>query len=256
MTIAIAEALATAGEKDVETIMGFVENQFIQWYDSPENNRAPGNTCLRGVSRLKGGVNWAESGEARSKGSGSVMRIAPVGYLYQHDTKKLNDVAHATGISTHGHPTAVAASVGGAYAIKLVLDGVPPKRLIYKLHEYISGITEEFDKAIEKITYCLGWKDEEKALDYLGKGWVAEEALALALYCFLKYPDDYEKTVLRSANTEGDSDTIACIAGGISGAYLGFRAIRQDWVKRIEKSDYLNDLAIRLAEKKREISPL
>jgi len=68
-----------------------------------------------------------------------------------------------------------------------------------------------------------------------------------------KGPDDYKKTVLRGANTEGDSDSIACIAGGINGAYLGIGAIPDDWIKRIEKSGYLDDLATRLANKKTEL---
>jgi ADP-ribosylglycohydrolase len=87
---------------------------------------------------------------------------------------------------------------------------------------------------------------------HLQRGWVGEEAVALALYCFLKYPNDYAKTVIRAANTNGDSDSIACIAGSISGAYLGIDAIPSDWTSRIEKSDYLADLAMRL-EAKREL---
>ena len=59
--------------------------------------------------------------------------------------------------------------------------------------------------------------------------------------------------VLRAANTNGDSDSIACIAGSISGAYLGINAIPNDWVQQIEKSDYLDDLAIRLTEKKESL---
>jgi len=53
-------------------------------------------------------------------------------------------------------------------------------------------------------------------------------------------------------NTNGDSDSIACIGGSISGAYLGVDAIPEDWITRIEKSQYLDDLATRLAEKKEE----
>ena len=82
---------------------------------------------------------------------------------------------------------------------------------------------------------------------------VGEEAVVLALYCFLKYPDDYKKVVIRGANTNGDSDSIACIGGSISGAYLGIGAIPDQWVKEIEKSEYLNDLATRLAEKKESL---
>jgi len=76
--------------------------------------------------------------------------------------------------------------------------------------------------------------------------------VALALYCFLRQPDDYRKVVIRGANTNGDSDSIACIGGSISGAYLGVDAIPEDWITRIEKSQYVDDLAIRLAEKKEE----
>ncbi|MBN1101991.1 MAG: ADP-ribosylglycohydrolase family protein, partial [Deltaproteobacteria bacterium] len=89
----------------------------------------------------------------------------------------------------------------------------------------------------------------------LGEGWVGEEAVALALYCFLKYPDSYERCVIRGANTNGDSDSVACIAGSISGAYLGVGAIREDWIQRIEKSEYLDDLARRLAAKKETVIP-
>jgi ADP-ribosylglycohydrolase len=79
---------------------------------------------------------------------------------------------------------------------------------------------------------------------------VGEEAVALALYCFLKYPDDYRKVVIRAANTNGDSDSIACIAGSISGAHLGASAIDPDWMRRIEKPVYLRYLAEGLAKKK------
>jgi ADP-ribosylglycohydrolase len=145
MTVSIAEALIKAGDQDLETIMDAVRDEFIKWRHSPENNRAPGNACLAGVSN--------------------------------------------------------------------------------------------------KVDRCLDWNDEEKALKALGEGWIGEEAVALALYCFLRYPKNYRKAVLRGANTNGDSDSIACIAGSISGAYLGIDAVPDDWIKRIEKSKYLEEIA-------------
>lgn len=93
----------------------------------------------------------------------------------------------------------------------------------------------------------MNWDNEEKALNYLGEGWVGEAAVALALYCFLRYPNNYKKTVIRGANTNGDSDSIACIAGAIGGAYLGIDAIPEEWIDRIEKSTYLADIASRLS---------
>ena len=134
--------------------------------------------------------------------------------------------------------------------MKLALDNVDPRSMISAVLEFTNGISREFDQAVMKIDECLDWSDEEKALNFLGEGWIGEEAVALALYCFLKYPNDYKKAVLRGANTNGDSDSVACIAGSISGAYLGIDAIPSQWVKEIEKSDYLKDLAGRLSMKK------
>ena len=44
--------------------------------------------------------------------------------------------------------------------------------------------------------------------------------------------------------------SVACIAGGISSAYLGIAAIPDKWIKTIEKASYLEDLALRLAAAK------
>ena len=250
MSIAIAEALIKAGDQDLETIMEAIKEEFIKWRRSPENNRAPGNACLAGVSNMERGVHWSESGVADSKGCGSAMRVAPIGYVYQHDPDKLKLVARASGICTHGHRTAIAASIGAAYLVKLALDGIGPGRMIPETLSFAAGISREFDTALSKVSECIDWPNEEDALKYLGEGWIGEEAVALALYCFLRHPNDYKAAVLRGANTNGDSDSIACIAGSISGAYNGIDAIPNEWIKRIEKSEFLNDLATRLAEKK------
>ena len=107
MSIAIAEALIKAGDRDMETLMAAVKNEFIIWYHSPENNKAPGKACLTGVANMERGVHWSESGVVRSKGCGSAMRVAPIGYFYQNEPEKLKLVAQASGICTHGHRTAV-----------------------------------------------------------------------------------------------------------------------------------------------------
>jgi len=52
--------------------------------------------------------------------------------------------------------------------------------------------------------------------------------------------------VITAANTDGDSDSIACIAGGISGAFNGLQAIPMIWQKTVEKSFHLRDVAQRL----------
>jgi len=250
MTMAIAEALARSGEKDTHDIMVDIGGEFVKWLDSPENNRAPGMTCIAGARELADGVPWTESGDPGSMGCGSAMRVAPIGYLFQHDIGKLVDVAIASSICTHAHPGAIAASVAAAWLVKAALDKVPQNELISGMKQTTLNMSKDFDEAVEKLEQCLNWPDEEKALSYLGDGWIGPEAVVLALFCFLRHSESYVDTIVRAANTDGDSDSIACIAGSISGAYHGIGAIPPKWTTSIEKSDYIRELANRLAQKK------
>ena len=130
MSIASAEALIKAGDRDIEMLMAAVKDEFIKWYHSPENNRAPGKACLTGVANLENGIHWSESGVPNSKGCGSAIRVATIGYFYQNDPVKLKEVAHAAGICTHGHPTGDAACIGAAYLVKLAMESIGPSKMI------------------------------------------------------------------------------------------------------------------------------
>jgi ADP-ribosylglycohydrolase len=247
MTLALAEGLLDAGiNESLDTLMQAIGKRFVEWLDSPDNNRAPGTTCIRGVKRFQSGIAWREAGILGSKGCGSAMRVAPLGYVYQHDEARLREISTATSLITHRHPTAVVASVGAAYLVKLALDYVPTAEYMPRLYEFTTGISDEFDLAILRVGHVLGWTNEDLALDHIGQGWVGEEAVALALYCVLRYPDDYVACMRRAANTNGDSDSIACIAGGIMGARLGLDAIPADWHSRCENASGISDLAQRL----------
>jgi ADP-ribosylglycohydrolase len=247
MTLAVAEALIAAGREDLGAIMASVSREFVAWLRSPENDRAPGGACLYGARQLEAGVPWWRSGKPNSKGCGAAMRVAPIGYLYQHDLPKLRRVAAASALTTHHHPTARLAAVAAAFLVKLALDRLSPEDLLPALELETHNQSEDFDQALARLEDALEMDSQEAALMHIGEGWVAEEAVLMALYCFLKSPDDFVATIRRGANTRGDSDSIASIAGGLSGAYLGSGALPADWITRLEKSEYLRDVAHRLA---------
>jgi ADP-ribosylglycohydrolase len=200
---------------------------------------------------LEAGVPWWRSGKPNSKGCGAAMRVAPIGYLYQHDLPKLRRVAAASAMATHHHPTAQLGAVAAAFLVKLALDRLPPEDLIPALELETHSLTLDFDQALTRLEEALEMTAPQAALNHIGEGWVAEEAVLMALYCFLQSPDDFLATIRRGANTQGDSDSIASIAGGLSGAYLGLGALPAAWVARLEKSDYLADVAQRLAAVRR-----
>ncbi|MFH1421125.1 MAG: ADP-ribosylglycohydrolase family protein [Planctomycetota bacterium] len=248
MSLAIANALITVGNREliqrasVEIIMTEISNEFVKWAFSPENNRAPGRTCMTGCGNLKEGIPWRESGVAGSKGCGSAMRSTPIGLVFHNNHAKLKEVGIASSITTHGHPCALAGSVATAYLVALAVNNEPPEKYIDKLCEFTADISDEFVAKISYVPNCLAMESEE-AFQILGNAWVAEEAVADALYCFLRSPTDYKKTVLTAANSNGDSDSIACIAGAISGAYNGIASIPQKWIEEIEKSSHLKEIA-------------
>lgn len=247
MTLAVAEALVIAGDRPLDDLMRVMGDRFIEWLHSPENNRAPGQTCIAGVTAYENGASWREAGLPQSKGCGSAMRVAPLGYFYQTNEVMLKTVAQASSMITHRHPAALAASAGAAYLVKLALDGVAPEKYLSLLHAFTEGMSDDYDRALLRVSHVLGWGDEVAAMRHIGEGWVAEEAVALALYCVMRYPDNYLDAVRRGANSNGDSDSIACIAGGVAAARLGIEAIPVDWVSHCEKSDYIAALSDRLA---------
>jgi ADP-ribosylglycohydrolase len=250
MTLAVAEALVAAGHQDLAAIMAAISQNFVAWLHSPENDRSPGGACLYGARQLEAGVPWWESGKPNSKGCGAAMRVAPIGYLYQHDLPKLRQVAAASALATHLHPAARLGAVAAAFLVKLALDRLPPEEMLPALELETHGQVREFDQALTRLEEALEMTPPDAALAHIGEGWVAEEAVIMALYCFLKSPDDFLATIRRGANIKGDSDSIACIAGGLNGAYLGIQALPSEWVSRVEKSEYLADLARRLADMK------
>jgi len=75
----------------------------------------------------------------------------------------------------------------------------------------------------------------------LGGGWVGEEALAIAVYCCLKYPYNIKKALTAAVNHSGDSDSTGAVAGNILGAYLGMDAIPKDWFDRLELVDVMQE---------------
>ena len=249
MTIALTEGLLLDSGLDapLDEQMNAIGVQLVRWKnDAP--NRAPDDTCLRGVRRFESGIPWDKAGIEDSNGSGSSTRVAPIGYLYQSDEARLREIAHASAAFTHNHPTAITAAIASAYLVKLALNGVPTAEHLQRVIAFCNGTSDELDAAFLRVGHVLGWVDEEAAMRHIGEGWVAEEAVALAVYCMLRYEDNYTGCVRRAANTNGNSDSIACITGGIMGARLGLSAIPATWVARCENKDYLMDLGTRMAE--------
>jgi ADP-ribosylglycohydrolase len=79
-------------------------------------------------------------------------------------------------------------------------------------------------------------------VERIGAGWIAEEALALAVYCALACPDPAE-ALLAAVNHSGDSDSAGAICGNLLGAAHGEQALPAEWREALEGRDLIGRLA-------------
>ncbi|HEX6872939.1 MAG TPA: ADP-ribosylglycohydrolase family protein, partial [Micromonosporaceae bacterium] len=271
MALAVGWALHEAPAWTAPVVEPLLRRRFLAWATSPDNDRAPGQTCLRACAALADGRPWQRASVAGSKGCGANMRVTPVGLLAGIDDETLAGLAQLQAGLTHGHPTGLAAAELTAYAVKVIAGGAElpdvPELLRMRCHDQRDSYRHDWlgelwqatgaPSAVEYIR--LGWDECSRALDRLdlalaapdrradpcratGAGWVAEEALATSLLCALLYPDDPVGALSRAARTCGDSDSIACLTGAYLGAAHGMAAWPDGWVDRIEYRDQLASL--------------
>jgi ADP-ribosylglycohydrolase len=199
---------------------------------------------MTGCQSLARGAHWASAGVADSKGCGSAMRVAPIALMYWWHEETMLEMARSSSLLTHGHPAALEGAAAGALLVAGALQGKSPEALYASVASCCNGRSEDFDRCWAKVP---GYLDSDPASvlceGALGEAWVAEEAVASALYSFWRTPDDFEAIILTAANTDGDSDSIACIAGGIAGAALGVEAIPAAWLETLEDAEELRRLA-------------
>jgi len=85
-----------------------------------------------------------------------------------------------------------------------------------------------------------------EAAEELGAGWVAEEALATALFCALK-AQDFVHGIRLAVNHSGDSDSTAAITGNILGALWGRLAIPEEFLETLELRSVIEELSLDLS---------
>lgn len=243
MALCHAHSLIEKGRVEPEDI----SQKFIEWYDSG-NLRGIGDTTAYAIRRLKKGYNWQESGATGeyAAGNGGAMRIAPVGLFCHDDLTALKEAVQKAVIITHNNPEAVAGALAVAYLVaRSVRDELDPNSAIKDASNFIGPckVRENLQRAGELLD---SGATPEKALEILGTSGYVVETVASAVFCFLYSPDDFYKTVVNAVEGGVDSDTTAAVAGAVSGSYNGIKGLPEDWLKGVEDSAGLQDLAGRL----------
>ena len=274
MTLFTAVGLIRAGAMDDEdNCVDHINRAYLDWYRTQEeryplpdtqhaawlvnvpalfSRRAPGNTCLGALGAGGGGT--PERPINNSKGCGGIMRAAPVGLFFNDRGKTPAQICRLgaeTAALTHGHSLGWIPS--GAFA-----------QIIHEVAQDGASLTDAVDHSLATAEEV--WPETEArhtfvrlmrrardlahtdtaplaAIHQLGEGWVAEETLAIAVYCALKFPGDLDSVLITAVNHRGDSDSTGAVAGNLVGAQLGYSAIPEKYTRDLEQLDLLLEVA-------------
>ena len=189
--------------------------------------------------RLLMGVPWSESGTAAPyAGNGSAMRAGPLGLLFD-DVAEVSRAARQQSRITHLDPRCAAGAAVVACAVWHASKREPVNAGAL-LSELASCAEADERSVAEAIRGLADWvvlsppdaarHVHESGLDPAHPRWHGISAfvtpsLLWSLYAFLRSPDDYWETICTAIWVGGDTDTMAAIAGAISGARLGVAAL-------------------------------
>jgi ADP-ribosylglycohydrolase len=127
---------------------------------------------------------------------------------------------------------------------------------------HTAGLDGMAPELLERLEAALrlagkGIVTPEEMVQALGEGWVAEEALAVALYAVLatlpdaalaKPEQHFRDAVALAVNHSGDSDSTGSIAGNILGAFYGEACLPSEWLAVLEGQDVVRGMADQLVK--------
>jgi poly(ADP-ribose) glycohydrolase ARH3 len=244
LTLAVAEWLIRDASLSGRELLA----NFCRVYE-PWRHYASGTRLIL-ESFPQAGDRWPELATAMfpqgSYGNGSAMRVAPVGLMFHNDLRGLIQVARTSSSVTHSHFLALQGAALQATAVAVALKS--PFEFVHFMTMLTSTLswfedlgqdTSVYKTALARI--CEGMKNKISPLkmsSLLGNGIKVQEAVPMAIYCYCANPHSFEKAVESAIFLGGDTDTIACMTGAISGAALGANQIPSHWLKRSAETDY------------------
>lgn len=198
--------------------------------------RAPGLTCLEALRTAR---HFGERARNQSKGCGTIMRVAPLAFVGRDQIHRL---AMDTSALTHGHRTGQEAAAAWALILADLADGAQVETAALR---QIGVFEAETDLALRRALE-VPRDGLAETVERLGGGWVAEEALSIALYACLCARDLIHGLTIAVMHS-GDSDSTGAIAGNALGLIFAGEIRGHPWAREVECADLIARIAADLA---------
>jgi poly(ADP-ribose) glycohydrolase ARH3 len=170
-----------------------------------------------------------------------------VGLVFRNDLDRVWREAQRSALPTHRHPVGIEGAQVVAHAVAIACRGEPFDRIAFFHELRARATTSEFRYQLDIATKL---RDDDSVAPF-GSTLRADESVVTALACFAFSPNSYDDTVARAIGLGGDTDTVAAMAGAVSGAFLGIDAIPAHLLQMLEDGpdgrSHIDELATRLA---------
>jgi ADP-ribosylglycohydrolase len=229
-----------------------------------------GRATIKACAKLWLGWSPEHSG-VRSAGNGPAMRAPILGVCFGSTPNRLIEFTRASTRMTHTDPKAEWGALAVAWAAHRAAEtraGTPPDAatLVTEVRGLIgteptaAKLLESLDTGVKSLR--AGHSTEEYAAELgLTRGVTGYmyHTVPVALYAWLRYPDDFRTAVQSAIRCGGDTDTIAAITGALVGARVGKAGIPAEWLRGAidwpRSVRWIEALAERVAEGKWQTEP-
>lgn len=242
MTLAFAQSLVRcAGLEEDDLAAGFAE----AWAGAPQRGYSTRSSDL--LARIHAGESWRTAQRDGGRPSnGAAMRVAPAALCTTGPLPEVLDIAERSARITHPHSGAIA---GGRVQAAVVAAALryPADRPV-DAEEFIaiaqSATTDESLRDRLDIARDLSVSgDPQQISARIGSGVLVNESVPAAICAALAHPASLPETIALAIRLGGDTDTVAAMAGAISGALLGEAAVPRRWIDRTRAGARVTELA-------------
>jgi len=181
-----------------------------------------------------------------SFGNGAAMRVAPVGIFFRGDPQEVLDQSRLSALPTHIHPL----GIEGAQLLALAVAHASNVER-FDRDAFFADLLQHCQSSEYRAKLkCAAKIQTADELLPLGNGIEALESVPTAIASFALTPNCYQETIANVILLGGDTDTLAAMAGAISGAFLGMATIPKVLIDNLETSpkgrSYIIELSDRL----------
>ncbi|KAG9395794.1 ADP-ribosylation/Crystallin J1 [Carpediemonas membranifera] len=226
-------------QSDINLICTSLAEAFATtWLDDPQTpSRMPGNACLSASNLLRERLParpdpaWWKAGAPGAGGCGAVMRAYPFALVYADQPEFAVRAAAEHGTITHGAALSSAATAAFVAGVLAGIHGKDCPAMVTAMvqaaetydHETAAMIESAAAKGADPSITQSAVLGSDNSNPFPGqlRGWAGHEAIAAAAFLLARHGSDAEAAVVAGANTPGDSDSIASVAGVLSAAAGG-----------------------------------